>query len=655
MPSVKIGQQGGYAQITIRGIGTSSFVPGSETPVAFNLNDVYVSRAVAQQTGLFDVSAIEVLRGPQGTLYGRNATAGSMNVTTARPTNALSGQAQFSYGNYDALRFEAALGGALVEDKLLVRVAGFYENRDGYGKNLATGRDIDDKNAFGVRGTIVLALSQALKATFIGEYYEQDDASGMLHYFGPAGLSGRPGATGVAPLFQRMGGFTAQNSFDVATGIDKLFKLDSTALTGIVEWDVGDISVKSVTGYRKQDSFIATPLDGGSTSNAYFQSGEPSDQFSQELQFNYSADKFALTAGAFYFDEDNGVANDFAVAGQLFNVPVPYVGLSVARATLKTKAAAVFGQASVEATPDLTVILGGRYSWERKGMIRQLGSFIVPVSNPNLPAAVTAPSCTFKAFTPKVGLNYQANPDMFLYASYSKGFKAGGFDTSDALTRTFEPEKVTSYEVGMKNRLFGNRATLNLSAFYYDYTDLQVQQVVNNLVFTRNAGSARNYGFEMELNTKLTPELMFGGSAAYIHARYKNFAAASAALPRAGIIDYDGRTLNNAPEWSGQMFAEYEVPMRSGALSFRGELEFSSQYFFSPDELDLMSENGFAKSNAIITYRASSGVTVMAFIRNITNAFIRTSGLVNAELLGTPAQGAVAPPRTYGVQVGFRF
>lgn len=201
VPSFRAGDNQGVAQFTVRGIGSSAVVTGSEGPVAVNLNEVYISRPVAQLAGLYDVSAIEVLRGPQGTLYGRNATAASINITTARPTGDLEGFLRLTVGNYGALRLEGAVGGAIINDKLLVRTSGFRETRNGYGVNVVTGSQIDDKDAYGLRGTLIFQPSDGIKATLIGEYYNQADNSGGLHYFGAAGLTGLPGALGSPPHF----------------------------------------------------------------------------------------------------------------------------------------------------------------------------------------------------------------------------------------------------------------------------------------------------------------------------------------------------------------------------------------------------------------------------------------------------------------------
>ncbi|MFD2497741.1 TonB-dependent receptor plug domain-containing protein [Rhizorhabdus histidinilytica] len=253
VPAFKMGENDGYAQLTIRGIGSSGFVPTAEGAVAVNLNDVYVSRPIAQLAGMYDIASVEVLKGPQGTLYGRNATAGSVNMSTARPTNEWSGFGRVLVGNYRALNVEGAVGGALVEDRILVRVAGFMDKHDGYGKNLVTGNDVSDKDAWGVRATVVVKPTENLTGTLIYEHYKQSDNGAALHYFGAAGLTGLPGALGTPPVFQQLGGYAASDVQDIAAPRDSKFRLRIDAVTGILEWNLGDFQLKSITGYRDQN------------------------------------------------------------------------------------------------------------------------------------------------------------------------------------------------------------------------------------------------------------------------------------------------------------------------------------------------------------------------------------------------------------------
>ncbi|WP_176489085.1 TonB-dependent receptor [Rhizorhabdus dicambivorans] len=475
VPNFQMGQNSGYAQITLRGIGISNFVPTAEGAVAVNVNEAYVSRPIAQLSGIYDIGSIEVLRGPQGTLYGRNATAGSVNITTARPTNDWSGYGRATIGNFSAVNVEGAVGGPIVDDKILFRVAGFVDRHSGYGRNLVTGNDVEDKNARGVRGTLVITPVSGLKATVIGEYYKENERSAAQHYFGAAGLSGLSGSTGQPPVFVQQGGYAPTGLQDIANVRDPKFRLRTASATGIVEWTSGPVSLKSVTGYRDQNSLTFESIGAGSNVDAFYIAGEPAHQFSQELQAHYDTSRLHATAGLYYFKEyDASIPGAVAFPGRLLD---PILGLPPRSpdylvdgeigGSIRTTAKAAFAQASYEIVDRLTFTVGIRVSSERKkALLYNRFDFFTPyISNSPyhndtpLPAPTPEGPKTFKSTTPKLGIQYQLSRSTLAYASYSKGFKSGGFDVT-TIAPAFEPEKLTDYEGGIKTTLLDNRLRL---------------------------------------------------------------------------------------------------------------------------------------------------------------------------------------------------
>lgn len=667
VPAMQMGDNGGYAQITIRGIGISSFVAGADSAVALNMNDVYVSRPIAQLTGLYDVASLEALRGPQGTLYGRNATAGSINITTARPTADWSGYGRLTVGNFGAVNAEAAIGGPIAGDVLMFRVAGFVDRRDGYGRNVVTGNPVDDRNSRGIRGTLVFAPTTSLKATVIADYFYENDHNAALHYFGGIGLTGLPGTISGPPLFVRQGGYTATRLRDTASQRDSMFRLRTASVTGILEWSAGDFGLKSITGYRDQNSRTLTPLDGGSTDNAFYYSGEPAHQFSEELQAHYDVDRLHATAGAFYFKETDssspGVAPfKYSVLAPAFNLPaLPagqdyFVDFVEIGGTTRTTAKAVFGEISYEVLDGLTLTGGLRYSHERKeNQPRNAISLTKPwtFATPQPPVNFTQ-STTFESTTPKIGIQYQASSRTLIYATYAKGFKSGGYDITTA-NPAFAPEKLTDYEGGIKTTLFGNKLRLALSGFYYDYSNLQVLQVVGVSLVTTNAASARIYGSELEFTGLVTPDFQVNGSASWLHARYNRYVGPSSVQTLLPSVDFTGRRLNNAPDFSGNLGATYTWRLPRGSVALRGEASYTSDFYFTPDNIGILGQGSFAKGNAFLTYTSNAGWHATAFVRNITDIVTKVSGNVNSPLLGAPARGSVSPPRTFGVEIGYRF
>jgi iron complex outermembrane recepter protein len=676
IPSFQFGSQITTAQLSIRGIGTQSFIPGVDAPVAVNLNGVNIARPSAVLGSLFDVSSIEVLRGPQGTLYGRNATAGTVNVSTNLPTDTLSGYARTTVGNYDDLSFEGAIGGPIVGDTLMLRVAGFSEKRGGYGQNVVTGNPVDDKDTYGGRATLVFVPSENFKATLIGDYSKEDDHGGALHYLGAAGLLPLPGTTGGPPGFILFHTGTAPaNILDVSEGADYKFLSEIWGAAGVLEWSQGNLGIKSVTGYRNQKVLSFTPLDaGGSVLNNFVTVGELAHQVSEELQLHYDTHALHATAGLYYFNEHD-TASPYTVADSsnylypVFGLPPPpnpyyddFVNLG---GRIITNARAAFTEGSYEFENGFALTAGLRYSEETKHLtswnsVDLTLSRVYPY-NPAYPFAsppevpvVDFPTAKFTATTPKLGIQYQADPSTFLYATYAKGFKSGGFDISTQ-DPAFKPEELTSYEVGLKKLLLQDRLTVNLTAFHYDYNDLQVQQVVGFAVGTVNAATAKVNGVEFETNYRPINSLTLSGYLSFLHARYDKFTGYDSAQPNLPSVVFNGNALSEAPDWRGHLSAEYRWSLPDGTLALRGEGDYSSRYYFTPANLALLSQGAYAKANLFLSYTTHANWQVTGFVRNVTNKITVTNGFVLAADLGTPAVGTVAPPRTYGAELAYHF
>lgn len=665
-PSFQMGEAEGYQQITIRGIGVTDFQPGSDATVSVNVNEVNVSRPIAQATSLFDVSQLEVLRGPQGTLYGRNANAGSVNISTTMPTDDFSGYAKVIVGNYDDIDVEGAVGGPVLGDKLLVRIAGFSESRNGYGTNITTGNSVDNKVASGVRGTFIFKPTSDFTGTLIVEHYTENDNSG-LHYFGATGLSGLPGALGLPPQFVLFGGHAASNPWDVATGSDPKFRLTTTAVTGTLQWSRGPFSLKSITGYRDQSSYTFTPLDGGSTNNLILITGEPANQISEELQAHYDVSHFHGTVGLYYFDENDNYSPATAIAsGELLNLFIPitptrnpteFFQFAEIGGLFKTTSEAVFAQGTYDLGAGVSLTAGIRYSDEHKTLLQRYAIHLdTPYTGFNPPPGIEQPALNFTSTTPKFGVQYQVDPRTMLYATYSQGFKAGGFDPGSYPASIFLPEHITDYEGGIKSTWLGGRLRTDIDAFYYDYTNLQVQQIVGLAIVTDNAATATVYGLEAEFSARPTQALSFDGSFAWLHARYGTYSGADPALPLATTNrNYSGHTLDNAPDFTLSLAGQYKWNVPEGVLALRLEGNYSSKFYFAPDNFAVLSQSAFAKGNAFLTYTNDKGWYARAFVRNIANTFAKTSSSVSITLDGNAVQGAVAPPRTFGMELGYRF
>lgn len=658
VPGFQIGSSIGVAQLNIRGIGISTVIaPSSESAVAVNLNDVYVSRTISQLAGFYDIASVEVLRGPQGTLYGRNATAGSVNIRTNMPTSELSGFGRIAVGNYNSLNVEGAVSGPLAGDKLTVRIAGMIDDHSGYGKNIVSGNQIDDHHARAVRATLVAKPVSWLKATLIGEYFHERDNGAALHYFGASQLTGLPGTTGQLPTSIVRGGIEPDNIRDIARGIDPRFRLSTVGVTGILEGYLGPLTLKSITGYRYQNAYVRTDLDGSSVLGGFYELSEKAHQTSEELQANYSNSRLTATVGLYYFNElDTGDPSDVVATGGFLGLPGDLYDFVVTRSTTRTIAKAAFGQATYKLTDALSVTAGLRYSEEKKTLDQRLAVGFPPYlgtgKNPD-PASVFFPA-KFHSLTPKFGVQYQLDRKTLLYATYSKGFKSGGFDPT-APGQAYQPEKLTDYEGGIKTTFLDNKIRANVGGFYYDYTNLQVNQVIGTSSITTNAGTARIYGAEAELSAVPTDALKLDVSLSYLHARYEKYIGIETAQPLLVNVDFRGNRLGNAPTWKIHAGAEYDIAMANGKLAPRLELDYSSKFYFDPGNLDILSQGKFTKLNAFLTYNSDARWHVMAFIKNITNKTTKTSAFVAAPAFQYPILGGLAPPRTFGMEFEYNF
>ena len=655
IPNLSVGDQFGVNRIFIRGIGLTSIDLGADGGVAFLQDGAQIARPAAQLSGFYDLERVEVLRGPQGTLYGRGATAGAINLITKRPTDHLEGYARASYGNYNAVTFEGAVSGPISGDKLMVRVAGKYDRRDGYGINEFTGKDIDNRDAYAFRGSILAKPSDDLEILLTGEYFHEDDSNYAFHYFGPT----------VKPenlLGSILGG---QSLFTVATAAGKTANIRNIysdqeplnqrhgySFTGTIDWAPGDWDVKSITSYHYFKRFNRDDLDA-SNANLFGQNNydEHSKTFSQEFVGTYKSDKFDALLGAMYFHEDlfGSVRVPLTNLGILFGLPANTFDAAnyLQFGTVTIDAYGFYAQGSYALTDKLKLTAGGRFSHEKR---KGVGTFDF------LGSVNTDKTKSWNAFTPTVTLNYQANDATLLYASVTRGFKSGVINVGSR-NDVINPEYVWSYEFGLKVATADRKLQANIAAFYMNYSDLQVGFVdSSSVVTTVNAASARNYGLEAELRAKPVPGLTLELFGTYLNAKYRTFTSGDY---RQGFapINLAGKKLSNAPEFSFRAGADYEIQVGSaGKLNARAEVNWQDRVYFTEFNNADATQGAYALVNAGLRFTAANDRwSIDVWGRNLTNALVITNNIITAPLFSSVRVGSVAPPRTYGVTFGVNF
>ena len=655
----------GEAQIYIRGIGYSGIIGGTDSSTALHLDGVYLSRSSAAVPAFFDVARVEVVRGPQGTLYGRNATGGSVNVISKAPTDEFTAEASASYGNYNSYKLFGAVSGPL-SDTVKFRLAAQMEDRDGYTTLVRPGQDplglgdvlgeAENKDDFMARLTVQIDPSEDFSITLTGDYYKADDAASVWIY------QNRGFATN--PFFQqylaeRGGVLPEEFSRTFVSDLEHFNKPEIWGLTGKAAWSLGDYALTSITAYKKTNPLNRNDLDATGAFGVDQLREEDHRQFSQEVQISSpTGKKLDWILGLYYFTEDNDVRNEYFLpfVDEQFGLPSDDdCCLLKLNGTAETKAFATFGEATYDLSDQLELVVGARYSWEERGGENAvvLESFPAPV----LDNVATLEDVSWNSFTPKFGLNYTVNDDVFLYVSASRGFKSGGYNIGSYQNVPFEPEKIWSYEAGLKADLLDNRLRLNSAIFYYDYSDLQIQDVEGNNTIVRNAASAEIKGFEIEGTGFLTNALQLDFGFAWLDSKFTDLLIVDPKRPELGLLDLEGNVLPRAPEIKFNIGLQYTLPLESGAsVTIRGDYAWQDEVFFSAFNVSQLRQGSYGWGKAKISYQNPDETwDISAFIDNIGDEVVANNATFNGSIIDSTATGNLAPPRTYGIEVSFRF
>jgi iron complex outermembrane recepter protein len=662
-------QRSVVGKISIRGVGNENYTIAGDPGVAVHSDGVYVARAAAGLFDLFDIERIEVLRGPQGTLYGRNATGGVINVLPNRPTNKFEGRAAGEVSNYNGYRLDGMINAPLGE-AAAIRIAGMRNSRDGFTLNVnpsararGLGR-LDSKDVWAVRGQIGTTGSSPLEARLNVEYLNDDSNLPAYKYLNrPTALPTADfggGAQAFDPRFLRV----VNQAYELAipgttrgVGTDAdIFKSTQLGVGLHLKYDFGGVTASSITGYRKTKFNWLNDGDGSDVFYVNYIQQDDSEQFSQELQLTGGGDKLEWLLGGYYFNEKG---SSFIALPFTFGANLPfYIRID---GTAKTDAIAGFGELRWSPTDRLKVTIGARYSNEnRKAAYRYEINFGPPVTVVNQDL-----SADFNAFTPRLVVNYEAADDINVYASATRGFKSGGFNLL-AIQPGFAPEKVWTYEAGLKTQFADRKVTLNANVFYAKYDDIQVGQIVNLSSVLTNAAKATLKGFEAEFSARPGKAFELGATFAYLDAKYDNFCTGDPTRPTAPIsagctaanpIQLAGNRFPRAPEVTITGTAAYAIPINPGELTLRADLRYQSKTFFTQFNRPEISQDGYTLVNARLTYTSEDGrYSFGGFVNNLFDKTYFTevleSGAFNPQLV---AQAYVAPPRTYGVTAAFKF
>lgn len=638
VPNFNLQTNSGVTYIYLRGVGNNFLGLGIDSNVAYHANGVYVARPRAQVASYFDVDRIEVVRGPQGDLYGRNATGGSINVISRRPTQEVSVNGSLTLGNYNLVQGEFGVGGAVIPGKLAVRAAGFFIDRGGYGKNEATGKDIDTRKEEAARLTMEFTPTENFSFELIADYFHANDSFGVVHQAGSA----IPGALTYAQIV----GNHPTTIRNVVSGVDPSRRIRAWGVQGTATLDLPDtLTLKSISAYRKSRFRALDELIGTNPSQGAISQLEAQHQFSEEVQLLASGDRWDFILGGYYFTEKV----DGFIHIPLYFAPGAQFDQ---RGSGDTKAYAAFAHGSWEFVDRLKLILGARYSHEKRTSTGVFTAPFVPIPSGG--------SKSFNSFTPKATLQFEPTKDLSIYAGVSKGFKSGGFTIGVPGPGT-DPETLLSYEVGLKAQMFDRRLTANLAAFWYDYKDLVVTKIVGASTIDENAGKARIKGFEAEITARPTNQMRIDASLGILDATYTSYSAYDPLNPPPAVNPFPepslaGNRLPGSSKYTARIGAQYDVPMGDeGKFTLAGDVMFSGDMFFDPYEHKGAYQPSYEIYNASVSYDSGRWWSFSIWGRNLANKTIVANQLISADFWIYPRLTYLRDPRTYGVTLKANF
>jgi iron complex outermembrane receptor protein len=672
LPGLRTDDVAGMSNIAIRGIGTTFTTGAGESSVAVHIDGIYIPQPKAALMGEDDLSQVEVLRGPQGTLYGRNSTAGVINFITASPTDTPEAEVSARYGNYNDIRVQGYLNGPLSDD-VNGRIYLTGEHHDGWGTNIETGQKLNNLNAYGGRAALDWTVkpwwTMDLKAggnheSFAGPLYQPFDANSLIFGLAPPLFSTlKPGDV---KSFQHYGSSRQLETVSLKNDFTLTDNITLTSLTGYVHFK----SLYEFDGFAAviEPPFpVATPQPPV-TLKPFTQS----DAFSQEFDLKGNSENFKWLAGLYYFHEaqKNHSTSDFDALGAngLGAVPVPfYTNLVHQSSTRDSMSAFVDGTYSI--TSDFRIFGGARVLNEKLDQdLTVVSSFGIAAPN-DTPITACSPATSGQqhlnktAMTGRAGVQYDVTDNSMAYGQFSTGYKSGGFSQTSCGNQ-YKPETVQSAEVGYKSQWFNNRLTLNLSGYHYDYKNLEIEQATLFGVPIVNAPKAHVWGLDVSILGQITDRLRLDGTATFLDARYDEFynqdgtfgvpTCATPSVPAScpAGSNLAGTPLNKAPHAAGTIGASYLLPTGVGDLDLRAETYMTSSYHLREFNFPYTIQSSYTLVNLYATLMISDDrYEVRAYAKNITDKRYITGidGII------TGALGSYSPPALYGVEVSAKF
>nr|ART36076.1 B360 [uncultured bacterium] len=645
-PGLSITTQRANITPYLRGVGTQNAAGGEEGAVPIYVDGILVTSLLGAAMSLPNVQRVEVLKGPQGTLFGRNALGGLINVITKQPSHIPLVEGSVSYGNYETVT-ATAYATAGVTDNIAADLSLYFTDQArGWGENFTLGTEANKKKEWALRSKVLFTPTTDLRITIAADYSDRNSDTGPTRGVLPGSIAFR-GLQPKGGIYDTQSNRLGKQSFE------------QWGVSGRVEYDLGFASLTSTTAYRKYDGGLYYDQDASPLVVVEVPTVEAGNSLQQELLLTGRVGDLRYTTGLFYLDAD--AQFDYSLQSEFLPTNNVYAfGLQ------RTKAYSGFIQGEFEFVEGTTLTGGVRYTDEKRTMTaQQFAGPGFPFAPPGTLLATRDPKRDANAnisvgkFTWRVGLDHHLNDDVLLYASFSTGFKSGVFNASDPFQRAVRPETLDAYEIGFKADLFDRKARFNASTFHYNYKNIQLVRAVAGPPQILNATSGEINGIDAEL-VYYAPipvgKLSFTGAVNYLDAKYGDYPGGPMTIPQASggniqtVGDLTGRDMLRSPKVTLSLTGSFALPTSAGEASFTLSYYYNDGFAWEPD--NRLKQSSYNLVNATLMLTSSNETWGLGlFCNNCSDT--KYYSWVSANGLGD--LGSPAPPRTYGATLKFKF
>lgn len=626
-PGLNISRNGQAARLYIRGIGTNLDFIGADPSVTVHVDGIYQSRPTTALENFLDVERVEILKGPQGTLYGRNSTGGTINIISKLPEPQKKVHASLELGNFNHTNVSASASGRLSSDNVLGGIAFMKTDHDPYVENI-NDDSVDglfDDDSFNTRASLRMLIDEDMELIVRSNYSKIDR---LPDAYKATGLDTVGAPSLLAEALEQ-----PDDPFKINISYPSPFvKQENKGASFELKYRLNEqVSLTSLTGYIDLSDHAIEDTDGSNLDVLVTEVDDHQSSISEELRVNYSDNLFNFVGGMFFLLDEHQSS-------------IVINSISAFDSDNKTSAYALFANGRYALSDQLNLTLGLRFSQEEKAFneLRLLGDTLL---------FSVDETKSWNSWSPKLALDYQANHSTLFYASINRGFKSGGFNFTSS-DGQFDPEYVTAYEGGIKKDWQEYDVRSNLALFYYDYSDMQVLDfLVPGVANMSNAAEAEIQGIEFESSWTPSFDWLFEFNFAFLHAQYKEYMAPAGAQK----VDVSGNRLNASPEKKLNLAVQYFQHLPSGELSYRLEYAWQSEEFFTPFNEETSSQDSYGLVNGRVSFANEAAKwEFYLFGENLTNeAYSSSSREFPAASVGVTKD--INPPRTYGVKFIYHF